>query len=490
MRYGLFTSVILHVAILGWALFTIQSQPELRVAEPEPIVTGLVTEGELTKLRQGERTAKQLEAEPRNAHGRAGQEGSGEAQAGRCRRSPAAARRAAARRPRNRPRRSPSRPAGRAATAAGTPASAACRRRRRAKEARGHAEGAAASGRRADEGRGAEGRPRSRSGSRRSTSARRPRPRRSATRSGRKKLPSSRRSRTRRRSARRPRPRRSIRRRKDRGLLNKMPDKGAPRPSVPLDEQAKSLNKGPVLGAPGRARSAALGQRDCHHLAQIIKSCVQTKWNVLGGGESAQHTQVKVRLRFNPDGTPRSRAAGRQPAKFALLPGGAGERAARRARVRALPSAARQVRHLEGYRAELRSPRHVLAVMPYYRPQPNLPENRNANANFNACRTARSFGRSHGRRPARSPLRGGDRGGGSDGGLASSFRPSSARRAEKSRAPPAPEPLQGEFRGCPLGNLGAAARCSRRFPRRRSSRNARAQRSKADPSRSTSPRAR
>jgi len=84
-------------------------------------------------------------------------------------------------------------------------------------------------------------------------------------------------------------------------LLNKMPDKGAPRPSVPLDEQAKSLNKGPVLGAP-EGRDQQLSASELAILAQIIKSCVQSKWNVLGGGESAQHTQVKLRLRFNPDG--------------------------------------------------------------------------------------------------------------------------------------------------------------------------------------------
>jgi len=84
-------------------------------------------------------------------------------------------------------------------------------------------------------------------------------------------------------------------------LLNKMPDKGAPRPSVPLDEQAKTLNKGPVLGAP-EGRDQQLSASELAILAQIIKSCVQSKWNVLGGGESAQHTQVKLRLRFNPDG--------------------------------------------------------------------------------------------------------------------------------------------------------------------------------------------
>jgi colicin import membrane protein len=84
-------------------------------------------------------------------------------------------------------------------------------------------------------------------------------------------------------------------------LLNKMPDKGAPRPSVPLDEQAKTLNKGPVLGAP-EGRDQQLSASELAILAQIIKSCVQSKWNVLGGGESAQNTQVKLRLRFNPDG--------------------------------------------------------------------------------------------------------------------------------------------------------------------------------------------
>ena len=62
MQLGLVISVILHAAILGWALITIQSQRELRMPEPDPIITDLVTEGELTKLRQGARTAKQLEA--------------------------------------------------------------------------------------------------------------------------------------------------------------------------------------------------------------------------------------------------------------------------------------------------------------------------------------------------------------------------------------------------------------------------------------------
>ena len=67
MQFGLVISVILHAAILGWALITIQSQRELAHVRARPIITDLVTESELTKLRQGARTAKQLEAMAKEA---------------------------------------------------------------------------------------------------------------------------------------------------------------------------------------------------------------------------------------------------------------------------------------------------------------------------------------------------------------------------------------------------------------------------------------
>ena len=63
MQVGLVISVLLHLAILGWAVLTIQTQRELRLAEPEPIAVDLVTPSEVTKVRQGVRTAKQMEAE-------------------------------------------------------------------------------------------------------------------------------------------------------------------------------------------------------------------------------------------------------------------------------------------------------------------------------------------------------------------------------------------------------------------------------------------
>ena len=63
MRGGLVTSVLLHAAILGWALFTIQAQRELRVAEPEPIAVDLVSASDHTKLRQGARDGFDGEAQ-------------------------------------------------------------------------------------------------------------------------------------------------------------------------------------------------------------------------------------------------------------------------------------------------------------------------------------------------------------------------------------------------------------------------------------------
>jgi colicin import membrane protein len=82
-------------------------------------------------------------------------------------------------------------------------------------------------------------------------------------------------------------------------LLNKIPDKGAPAPSTEFT--APNAKKGPVLGAP-EGRDRTLSASELAILAQIIKSCVQSKWTVMSGGEGADQTIVKIRLRFNPDG--------------------------------------------------------------------------------------------------------------------------------------------------------------------------------------------
>ena len=57
-----------------------------------------------------------------------------------------------------------------------------------------------------------------------------------------------------------------------------------------------------MLGAP-EGRDQQISASEIAILGQIIRSCVQSKWNMLGGSEGAQSTVVKLRLRFNADGT-------------------------------------------------------------------------------------------------------------------------------------------------------------------------------------------
>lgn len=69
MRLGLFASVLMHTALLFWALvgFSAARLPEPKVLEAEPIAVETITASELTKLRQGTRTAKLDDAQPKEA---------------------------------------------------------------------------------------------------------------------------------------------------------------------------------------------------------------------------------------------------------------------------------------------------------------------------------------------------------------------------------------------------------------------------------------
>jgi len=67
VHFGLIISLCLHAAVLGWAVLNIQTLAPLHVAEPEPVAVDLVTPGEVTKLRLGSRTAKQLQAQPKES---------------------------------------------------------------------------------------------------------------------------------------------------------------------------------------------------------------------------------------------------------------------------------------------------------------------------------------------------------------------------------------------------------------------------------------
>lgn len=67
MRLGLPVSLVLHGALLAWALVTIHSIPPLKLPEPEPVEVSIVTPDALVRLRQGDREAKQREAEAKES---------------------------------------------------------------------------------------------------------------------------------------------------------------------------------------------------------------------------------------------------------------------------------------------------------------------------------------------------------------------------------------------------------------------------------------
>ena len=87
------------------------------------------------------------------------------------------------------------------------------------------------------------------------------------------------------------------------------------------------MNKGPVLGAPeGRDRQlSASEQCDAgadHPPMRAVE--MELSWR---GGESAQTRAIKMRLRFNPDGTLAGAPQIMQPAEHAVLPGRVRQRA-------------------------------------------------------------------------------------------------------------------------------------------------------------------
>jgi colicin import membrane protein len=83
-------------------------------------------------------------------------------------------------------------------------------------------------------------------------------------------------------------------------LLNKIPDKGAPRPSVPLDEQAKA--KGPTLGAP-EGRDKQLSASEEGRLTGIIQSHLRGCWRLPAGGGGSDTPVVTLKWRLKPDGS-------------------------------------------------------------------------------------------------------------------------------------------------------------------------------------------
>jgi colicin import membrane protein len=340
VHFGLIISLGLHTALLGWAVLNIQMLAPLRVAEPEPIAVDFVALSEITKLRQGLRTAKQLQAQPKESP-RPDVAKKEAAKPTPVAAAPPPPEPAAAKEepkpepakpeppkpeppkaelpskaeppPKSEPAKDPGadKLAALPAEVAAVPPAPAIDEQQKLEDMLKEQQ------RQADEHNRLEEEKRKLEEEKQKLEEEKRKleeDTRKAEEKKRQEDEERKQAEIKRKQAELKKKREEEKRRKEAeakkkfdaekiaALLNKMPDKGAPRPSVPLDEQAKALNKGPVLGAP-EGRDQQLSASELAILAQIIKSCVQSKWNVLGGGESAQNTQVKVRLRFNPDGT-------------------------------------------------------------------------------------------------------------------------------------------------------------------------------------------
>ena len=63
MHLGLLTSLILHGVLLGWALLAIVTTPPLVLNKPDPVEVAIISADDLVRLKQGDREAKNLDAE-------------------------------------------------------------------------------------------------------------------------------------------------------------------------------------------------------------------------------------------------------------------------------------------------------------------------------------------------------------------------------------------------------------------------------------------
>jgi colicin import membrane protein len=282
VRGGLVTSVLLHAAILGWALFTIQAQRELRVAEPEAIAVDLVSASDHTKLRQGARNAKQLEAQqPKETKAEPAKK-----------EAPKPAPVAAAPPPpppppppQEEPKKEepPKEVAAVPPPPAAPPPVPAPDEQKKLDDLLKEQERQAEEQKRAEEAR--------------------------KQAELKKKLDEAKKKKEAELKKKRDeeRKRREAEAKKKQfdaenisALLNKIPDKGAPRPSVPLDEQAKA--KGPTLGAP-EGRDKQLSASEEGRLTGIIQSHLRGCWRLPAGGGGSDTPVVTLKWRLKPDGS-------------------------------------------------------------------------------------------------------------------------------------------------------------------------------------------
>ena len=66
MIRGFVVSMMLHLAVLAWALFSFALTPALDLPDVQPISVSIITPSEMTRIKEGDPDAKELEAKAKD----------------------------------------------------------------------------------------------------------------------------------------------------------------------------------------------------------------------------------------------------------------------------------------------------------------------------------------------------------------------------------------------------------------------------------------
>lgn len=283
MYAGLAISLILHAGLLAWALVTIHSAPADRQVIEIPVAVALVTPDDITRLRKGDRNAKELEAVPRETP---------QVEPPR-KEAPKPTPQAAAEPPPPAAAPEPPKPPEPAKTEP-RPDPIAEKMAALAKEPPPEPGPTPEDLKKAEEERQAEEQRKKAEEARKRAEDERKR------REEAKRKEDERKKKLAEEEARRKK-KQEQEFSKISDLLNKIPDKGAPAPAAEKSE-TKTKNKGPVAGAP-EGRDTRLTASELSLLIGLIKGCVDGQYRRLNGSAEADRLVFDLRIRLNQDGT-------------------------------------------------------------------------------------------------------------------------------------------------------------------------------------------
>lgn len=324
MNFALIASLTLHAALIGWALVSFAKTDPLKTPTIEPVEVAIVTPDDLVRLKQGDRSSKNLETKAAESP----EETKSEKEAARpVRRTASAPPPSAEPPPPPEPEKQETPPepskaeaqdpiADKLANLQPTPDPQAIAlkkakeaERKAAEEAKRKAAEEARKKAEAEAKRKAEEEAKRKAEAERKRKAEAERKRKAAE--ARKKKERERRERERKLAEKKKREQEAAKNKefdaKIAALLNKVPDSAAP-PAGSNRSTDRDLPRGPEAGAP-EGRDDRLTSSQVAMISVMMKSAVKRCWNINSGLEGAEDLAVVVQIRLNPtgalDGQPR-----------------------------------------------------------------------------------------------------------------------------------------------------------------------------------------